>query len=209
MENKDYGRIIGRNLKRIAYINERSQAQISRDLQINKATISSWMNGTRIPKMESIDLLCHYFNCTREDIMNEHDASFRPSVRAASIPILGRVAAGPLCEMIEDSEGELILDYSMNEGYFALRIKGDSMSPRMESGDIVVVKKQPDIESGDLAIVAVDGELATCKRVKKYRDGIELIPINPSYPTRFFTHEEIQSLPVTIIGKVVELRAKF
>lgn len=79
----------------------------------------------------------------------------------------------------------------------------------LEDGDIVIVRKQDDIESGDLAIVSINGEDATCKRLKKYRDGIELIALNPAYGTRFFTNEQIESEPVTIIGKVVELRAKF
>jgi len=68
---KDYGKIIAKNLRRIFLENDKTQAQVSKDLNINKATLSSWMNGTRIPRMKNIDLLCHYFNCTRADIMEE------------------------------------------------------------------------------------------------------------------------------------------
>jgi len=69
MDEKEYGRIIAQNLKNIAYENQKTQADIARDLGISKATVSSWMNGTRIPRMNKIDLLCHYFNCRRTDIM--------------------------------------------------------------------------------------------------------------------------------------------
>lgn len=69
----DYGKIIAKNLKRIAYEHDRTQADIARDLNISKTTVSSWMNGTRIPRMKKIDLLCQYFNVKRSDIMEPHD----------------------------------------------------------------------------------------------------------------------------------------
>lgn len=70
--NKEYGQIIAQNLKRIAYDNDRTQADICRDLKLSDSTVSSWFNGTRIPRMDKIDLLTHYFNCTRADIMEPH-----------------------------------------------------------------------------------------------------------------------------------------
>lgn len=87
MKDKEYPKIFSKNLRRIAYTAGKSQADISKDLKINKATVSSWMNGTRVPRMESVDLLCHYFNVKRSDLMEdvadlkESDAS--PSEKAA------------------------------------------------------------------------------------------------------------------------------
>lgn len=74
MTNEEYGKIISKNLKRIFYEHEKTQADVSRDLGINKATLSSYMTGTRIPKMNTIDKLCHYFNVSRVDIMEEQRA---------------------------------------------------------------------------------------------------------------------------------------
>ena len=71
MSEKEYAKIFSKNLRRIAYNAGKSQADISRELKINKATVSSWMNGTRVPRMESIDLLCHYFNVKRVDLMED------------------------------------------------------------------------------------------------------------------------------------------
>lgn len=79
----------------------------------------------------------------------------------------------------------------------------------MCDGDVVIVRQQDDAESGDIVIAMVNGDDATCKRLRKYRDGIELISINPAYQPMFFSNEEIQEKPVKIIGKVVELRGKF
>ena len=71
MDNKEYAMIIAKNLRRIMYDHGKTQADVARDLHISKATLSSWMNGTRIPRMNNIDMLCHYFNVKRADIMEE------------------------------------------------------------------------------------------------------------------------------------------
>lgn len=71
MSTKEYAKIISRNLRRIASDQNRTQADIARDLHINKATVSSWMNGTRVPRMDKIDLLAHYFNVNRTAIMED------------------------------------------------------------------------------------------------------------------------------------------
>lgn len=73
MSDREFAKIFSKNLRRIAYNAGKTQADISRELKINKATVSSWMNGTRVPRMESVDLLCHYFNVKRSDLMEEHN----------------------------------------------------------------------------------------------------------------------------------------
>lgn len=73
MNNQEYAMIIAKNLRRIFYYNGKTQADVSRALGISKATLSSWMNGTRIPRMDKIDMLCHYFNVPRSAIMETHD----------------------------------------------------------------------------------------------------------------------------------------
>ena len=93
--------------------------------------------------------------------------------------------------------------------YFGLRIKGASMEPRMREGDVVIVRKQDDADNGDTAVVLVNGDSATVKKIKKMPDGIQLIPTNPTYDPIYYTAAEVEALPVRIIGRVVELRAKF
>ena len=93
--------------------------------------------------------------------------------------------------------------------FFALKIHGDSMEPKMSDGDVVIIRRQPDAESGETVIATVNGDCATCKKLRKHHDGIELVSLNPSYAPRFFSNADIIEKPVTILGKVVELRAKF
>ena len=71
MSSIDYGKIVSKNLRRIAIESDKSQADIAKDLKISKATISSWFNGTRVPRMDKIDRLCNYFHCKRSDLIEE------------------------------------------------------------------------------------------------------------------------------------------
>lgn len=75
MGTEEYGKIIARNLRRIASDANKTQADIARDLRLNKATVSSWMNGTRVPRMDKVDMLASYFNVNRADIMEEHTST--------------------------------------------------------------------------------------------------------------------------------------
>jgi transcriptional regulator with XRE-family HTH domain len=75
MTEKEYAQVIAKNLKRIAFERDKTQAQIAQELKIHRATLSAWMNGTRTPKMSKIDMLCRYFGCKRSDIMESHSDS--------------------------------------------------------------------------------------------------------------------------------------
>ena len=126
--------------------------------------------------------------------------------------MLGEVAASIPLDVIEDiiDYEEIPEDLAKTGDFFGLRIKGDSMSPRMLDGDVVIVRKQNDVESGEIAIVLVNGDSATCKKVVKHDNGITLIANNPAvYEPHFFTMQEVDTLPIKVIGKVVELRGKF
>ena len=209
MTNEEYSKIVSKNLRRIAFEQNKSQVEIARDLGISKKTVSAWMLGTRTPKTPKIDMLAAYFGVKRSDIMEPHDKPLpRPSTR---VPVLGRVAAGIPIDAIEDvlDWEEITPAMSVTGNFFGLKIKGDSMQPRIVEGDVVIVRSQPDAESGDVVIVQVNGNTATCKRLAKYATGISLISFNPAYPPINYTNEEIESLPVTIIGKVVENRQKY
>lgn len=143
------------------------------------------------------------------DVTIEENANIRPS-KGIIINVLGRVAAGIPLEAIEeivDTE-EISEEMAATGSFFGLRIQGDSMEPRICDGDIVIVRQQDDAESGDVVIATVNGTDATCKRLRKYRDGIELISNNPAYSPMFYSLEQVENLPVKIIGKVVEFRAK-
>lgn len=175
---------------------------------VSKATIQRYEKGaiTNIPS-DKIEKIAKALSTTPAFLMGWEDKSNR--LKGVRIPILGRVVAGIPLEAITDIEGyeEITPKMASLGEYFALRIKGHSMEPRIEDGEIVIVKQQEDVECGDVAIVLVNGDEATCKQVKKSPDGITLIGFNPVvYPPHFYSNKEIEELPVRVIGRVVESR---
>ena len=131
-------------------------------------------------------------------------------INVARIPILGTVKAG-----YDWLAEENIVDYiAIKENipnlkeYYALKIIGDSMLPLLSEGDLVIVHNQDDVESGQTAIVLINGEEASVKKVIKTNDGIELHAMNPYYPVKKFTFEDMKTIPVKIIGRVKEAKIK-
>lgn len=130
--------------------------------------------------------------------------------KGVEINVYGKVAAGIPLEMIEDiiDTEEIPEEMARSGTFFGLRIKGDSMEPKILDGDVVIVRQQSDAESGETVIATINGDSATCKRLKKYGEGIALISINPKYEPMYFSNKEALDKPVRILGKVVELRRK-
>lgn len=186
--------------------------ELAEKVGVSEGTISRWESGD-ISNMrrDKIVSLAKTLRISPAAIMEWDEQVQETKSNSTRIPVLGRVAAGIPIEMVEDViDWEEIDDATAKLGtIFALSIKGDSMEPRIVSGDVVIVRQQDDAESGDIVIVSVNGDDATCKRLRKYKDGIELVSSNPSYSPIFFSNDEIIAKPVKILGKVIELRGKF
>ena len=182
-----------------------SQEELGKLLGVSKQAVSMYEQGKRGLESKDIEKLADIFNVDINVIYGRKPSPIK-------IPVLGYVAAGLPIEAVED-----VLDYEeispdmLKDGseYFALKIKGSSMEPKISDGDVVIVRVQPDVDSGQIAIVCVNGDHATCKRVIKQEGGILVQPFNQEYQAVFYTNEQIENIPVTIIGRVVELRAKF
>lgn len=202
-------------IKELREMAGKQQKELAIDLGVSQPTVSDWESGRKVPSAKSTSKLADYFQVPidyllgRESVTDGPPAPSRPGSKW--IPVLGKVAAGTPIEAVEE-----ILDYEEIDAqmasagdYFALQIKGQSMESRIKDGDVVIVRKQDDCDSGDVAVVLVNGDEATVKRIKKEPAGIMLIPSNPSYEPKFYSNDQIETLPVKIIGKVIELRAKF
>ena len=185
-----------------------SQQKVADYIGVSQNTYSYWENGKYNIDNESLKKLSELFDVSVDYLLGKEIS--KPA--KALIPVLGTVQAGIPIEAVED-----IIDYeelhpSMlehGEEYFALQVKGSSMEPRMREGDVVIVRKQSDVSHDDTAIVLVNGNEATIKRVLKSEAGIMLAPNNPAYEPKFYSNKDIAELPVQIIGRVVELRGKF
>lgn len=187
------------------------QSELVKITGIDKSSISLYMSGKIVPKGDKLYKLSIALGVTPEWLSGFNVPMEPVSKRIIKIPVLGTVRAGYPVEAVEN-----ILDYeeiseemSRCGEHFALRVNGDSMEPKFSDGDVVIVRKQEDVDNGDIAIMLVNGDEATIKKVQKFEGGINLIPSNPSYNVLTYSNKEIAQLPVQCIGKVVELRAKF
>ena len=205
-------------LKQLRNEKKINQRELANFLKVAPSTISMYESGQREPNFEVLESLADFFNVDLNYLLGKSDKTTKlmiedisPKPQGIKIPVLGTVAAGIPISAVED-----ILDYEeipqswQNQGeFFGLRIKGDSMQPKMDEGDVVIVRQQSDANNGDTVIVLVNGDDATCKKLQKTDNGIMLVSTNPNYLPMFFTNEEIVTKPVVILGKVVELRSKF
>lgn len=201
---------IGERIKEARKSAGLTQLELAKKTELSRSYIGDIEKDRYNPSVSTLQLIATATNTPLEDLLPSTKTA-SPTGRGVRIPVLGRVVAGIPIEAVEE-----ILDYeeitpelAATGDFFALKIRGHSMEPRMMEGDVVIVRKQEDVESGDVAIVLVNGNEATVKRVKKQEEGITLIATNTSvYEPHFYSNKEIAELPVRILGRVVELRGK-
>lgn len=205
--------IFSENLNSYIAKSEKTQLEIAKSIGVSPQTFNTWCKGIAIPRMGKVQALADYFNINKSDLIEDKKLNIDtvPIESGYTIPVLGRVAAGYGKEAVEEVIGQIEISPALaaKGDYFGLLIKGDSMIPTLYDGDTVIVQRVDDAESGDLVIALVNGHDATCKRLQKYAEGIALIPQNPIYEPMRFTESEIDTTPVKILGKVIEMRRKF
>lgn len=212
MNDVEQKKIFSKNLNNLLSHRNKTQKEVADAISVSPQTFNTWCQGIALPRMGKVQRLADYFNIEKSDLIDEKkEFPEKPRRKGVVINVLGRVAAGIPIAAIEDiiDTEEISEELAKTGEFFGLRIKGDSMTPAICNGDTVIVRQQDDADTGDIVIATINGDEATCKRLRKYQGGIELISINPGYKPFEFTNEEIQSKPVKIIGKVVESRRKF
>ena len=200
--------MLGDTLKSLRLAHGYTQVDLAKSLNLDKSSVAKYETNKSTPSLDVLVNLAQIFGVTVDYILGNAPA---PTERGVSIPVLGDVQAGLPMEAVEN-----IIDYeeipesmARSGEYFGLRIRGASMEPRFTEGDVVIVRKQSTIETGEIGVVLVNGDSATIKKIKRSAAGITLIPTNPAFEPIFYDNTEIRDLPVTIVGRVVELRAKF
>ncbi|MCE1246899.1 MAG: transcriptional repressor LexA [Firmicutes bacterium] len=106
-----------------------------------------------------------------------------PQIPSSVIPLVGKIAAGPLSAAIEDREGGMVMDqefWGSTDELFLLRVKGDSMEPHIHPGDLVVVRRQQNADPGDIVAALIEDE-ATVKQLVKSGGKLRLHAFNPAY----------------------------
>ncbi len=184
---------------------------------ISESLISKYLSGNAIARQKKLSLLADTLNVNEVWLMG-YDISMEKNdyllkkigaiplseINVTKIPVLGTIKAG-----YDYLAQENIIDYitfnvdgTDKENYYALNVVGDSMTPLFDDGDTVIIHKQEEFKNGDNCVVLINGDEATIKKVYKGTTGIELKAVNPYYPPRIYSEEDIKELPVQIIGVV-------
>ena len=177
--------IMARNIQYYMDLTGKTRNDMCEALGVKYTTFTDWVKGKTYPRIDSIEKMANYFGVEKSDLIE------------------------PRTGLILDWE-EVTPEMASKGDLMALRVQGDCMEPKFSDGDTVIVRCQSTAESGDIVIAMVNHDEAEMKKLKRFDNGfINLIPLNPSYSARSFSPQEIEELPIRILGKVVELRAKF
>lgn len=192
-----------------------TQEQLASMLKVSRSTIGMYESGKREPDFETSEAIADIFNVDMDFLMGRSDVErkhpltpttvippgFQPMPEMATVPIVGRIACGTPILAEQNIEGSACVPARWR-ATFSLICKGDSMEPKIHDGDLVAIRKQPEVENGEIAAVRI-GEEATLKRVYK-RDGfLELRPENSNYESIILIGEKMAE--ATIEGKAVGL----
>ena len=189
-----------------------NQEELSEKFGISKSTIGMYETNKREPNFELLKEFANFFNVSTDYLLEQIKKDDLANFDIIQIPLLGKIQAGVPTEMFLDIIDYIDIPADMargNKELFALKTKGKSMEPNFIEGDILIFEKTEDCENGQFCAVAVNGDDATFKKVTKTDAGIMLQPLNPDFETKFYTNEQIASLPVQIIGVLKQIRRNF
>lgn len=208
-------------LEKLFAVWNRTPEQVESDMGLSHGRMMALRRGEAPPTADELAEFVRYFHVPLSVLLQQPLPAAEPSnirplplskAPRRRVPVLGRVPAGVPIEAISEVVDELELDSGLSRDghdYFGLLVTGDSMFPEYRNGDVVILRVQPTAETGDDVVAYIGGSDATLKRIAVNSNGIELRPLNPAYPVRAFTVAEVEALPVTIAGVVVEQRRRF
>lgn len=190
-----------------------NQKDFAKIIGIAQPTLSGWETGRTQIDYENLNKLADYFNVSLDYLLGRNVTPTPIDIEPLppenkKIPIIGSVKCGPNGLAYQYLEGYVLVGEEFKGDIVAFRCTGDSMKDiGITDGDLAIVRLQEDVECGELAVVTINGDEGTLKRVRKFEGGIILEAANQEYPPRVFTGHE-RAL-IRIVGKVLEVRKKF
>ena len=202
---------IAENIKRIRLEHGLSQAELGKIAGVSDKAVSTWELGIKVPRMGAVEKMANYFGIAKSAIVDDVQPAptkkptippgFEPMPEMDMVPLVGRIACGTPITAEQNVE-RMVCVPSKWHSAFTLTCKGDSMEPRIHDGDLVAIRKQPEVENGEIAAVRI-GEEATLKHVYLHDNFIELRPENPAFNSIILSREDMND--VVIEGKAVGL----
>ena len=208
-------------MKNIKYIREQrglSQNKLAEMLNVNQTTIARWEDENRIPTIDKAIQVSNILNIplnlligTNLQIDNIIPVDVNSDI--IKIPVYGTIKAGVPIESQSDIIDYVEIPKSWTKGdkkFYGLKISGDSMFPKYNENDIVIFEQNDDVElfNGKDVAVMINGTESTFKKILVNEQGIVLQPYNTAYDIMMFTKEQVQQLPIKVVGIAKEKRTK-
>lgn len=189
-----------------------TQSDLAARLGITQQAVGKWETGVSSPDPATLMQLAEVLQVSVDFLLGRAGANVghvMPYVAAqeAMVPVVGSVRAGYGALAFEEDSGMAAASVKDPENYFYLVVKGDSMEPRIQNGDLALVRRQPTLDDGDLGVVVFGEGEGTLKRFHKKGNAIVLQPFNPAYESLILAGEELDNM--YIAGKVVETKARW
>ena len=217
--------IFSNELDRLMKQSDMSNEALGELVGVNRTTVSRWRSGERSPKMTKLSEIANVFNVDarifvgempvsdittvynqlvpprQEKVYNFAERQLREQNKKV-VPLVGQTAANPTELTYGDETYDETVETNVPKSAdYALVVKGDSMEPIFADGSIVFYKQQDDVENGEIAVVEIDGNGVTLKKVYFNYDNETVIlrSLNDKYEDRVLHPDEVR-----IIGKVVK-----
>lgn len=201
----------GSRLKKLREEKGLSQEEVAKLVGVSREAVTFWETERTKPTRKLKELSALY-NVSADYILGKSDLPLSNEVPVSAAinryPIIGTVKCGPDGLAYEYLDGFFTTSDEYGGDIRGFKCKGDSMKGEgINDGDIVLVRIQPDVENGELAVVVINGDEGTLKRIRKDTNYITLEAANPDYPSRTFAGEKMNE--VHIVGRVIELKRKY
>lgn len=204
------------NLKYIREKMKLSQTKLADMLKVNQTTIARWEDENRVPSIDKVIEVANFFNIsigdlTGIDLTIKNVLPIELDEEVTKIPVLGRIPAGIPFEAIEDVIKYIDIPKEWtfgNKEYFGLLIDGNSMFPKYQNEDIVIFQKCEDhikCNNKDCAVM-VNGNDATFKKFIFNNNAVILQPYNSEYEIKSYSPNEVEELPIKVLGYAVQIR---
>ena len=210
----------GRNIRALREDNGLTQPEFAKKIGSTTTTVSGWETRAVPTSRKFLERISEQFNVPVSDLLSENGyyaktrgvSTIAPRPATGSLPIIGAAHAGDPCPAYEVDGGMLDCpEEYCREGNFFIRINGDSMDRQLVDGTYALIDVHAEVKSGDIALVKVNGDDATVKRVK-FMDGIAVLEpdsSNPDHRRRMIDSSDPESPEVRILGKVVYAVTRF
>ncbi len=188
-----------------------AQRKFTNDLGFCPSTVGDWKSGKSRSYTKHLPKIAAYFGVTVDSLLvsKQADENIYPADRRHKVPVLGTIRAGFPIIAEEHLQGYDYADVADPDGYFYLRVKGDSMiGAGITDGSLVLIRRQDYAENGQIVACMVEGDSATLKRYRVQNDTILLLPENPSYKPFILSEKDFSTGEAAILGVAIEVKKK-